>query len=303
MTGLAATAAVSWLHDSDAFTARVVRGTFEDAERKVGAPAAPDLSKWSDRTVDLCWIGHATVLINFYGLKVLTDPVLFDRVGAATPFGTLGRKRLIAPAIPVKKLPKIDLVLLSHAHMDHIDMPTLEALPPESQVVTAGSTADLAHAAGFRKITELRWGQKANIETKAGEIALEAFEVNHWGARWGTDSYRGYNGYLLTRGGKTILFGGDTAMCGSFKTLQARKVEAAIMPVGSYGRGNGNHCTPEEAVRMTDACKSPFIVPIHHSTFPIGKEPLREPIQRLEEAIAPERIALKKVGQTWSLPS
>jgi L-ascorbate metabolism protein UlaG (beta-lactamase superfamily) len=303
MSGLAATAAVSWLYDSDALSARVVRGVFQDAERDLVRPPTPDLSHWSDKSVDFCWIGHATVLINFYGLKVLTDPVLFDRVGASTPFGTVGRKRLVAPAIPVKGLPKLDLVLLSHAHMDHIDIPSLEALPHATQLLTAGKTTDLAREAGFRNINELRWGEKTTLTTGAGDISLEAFEVNHWGARWKTDSYRGYNGYLLSRGGKTLLFGGDTALCETFKSLGNRKIEAAIMPVGSYGRGSGHHCTPEEAVKMTDACKSPFIIPIHHSTFPLGKEPLEEPIQRLEEAISADRIALKKVGQTWSLPT
>jgi L-ascorbate metabolism protein UlaG (beta-lactamase superfamily) len=233
----------------------------------------------------------------------LTDPVLFDRVGAATPFGTIGRKRVVAPAIVAKALPKIDLILLSHAHMDHLDIPSLEALPRDIPVVTAGATSDLPREAGLKKVTELRWNQKTVVNTSNGDVSLEAFEVNHWGARWKTDSYRGYNGYLLTRGGKTLLFGGDTALCDSFANLSDRKIEAAIMPIGSYGRGTGNHCTPEQAVKMTDACKSPFIIPIHHSTFPIGKEPLSEPIERLHKAISPDRIALKNIGETWSLLS
>lgn len=283
-------------------SARVVRGVVDDAKRPVTKPRIPDISKWGDSTIDMCWIGHATVLINFYGLKVVTDPVLFEHVGASTPFGTIGRKRLVAPAIPAGQFPQIDLVLQSHAHMDHFDFASLKRFSKSAPIVTAKETTDLAKEAGFKQITELRWGEKRTIRTNSGDIGLEAFQVNHWGARWKVDSYRGYNGYLLTRGGKTILFGGDTAMCDSFSTLSGRKIEAAIMPIGCYGRG-GSHCTPEQSVAMTDACGSPYIIPIHHSTFPIGKEPLDEPMKRLRGTISADRIAITEIGGTWTLPA
>jgi L-ascorbate metabolism protein UlaG (beta-lactamase superfamily) len=302
ITGLAATAAVSWGYDSQSLSARVLRGVVDDANRPVSHPRVPDISKWSDSTIDMCWIGHATMLINFYGLKLVTDPVLYDRVGASTPLGTFGRKRLVAPALSPKQFPKVDLVLQSHAHMDHFDFPSLDLFSKSAPIVTAAETTDLAKEAGFKNVSELRWGQKKVVKTKAGDIELEAFHVNHWGARWKVDSYRGYNGYLLTRGGKTILFGGDTAMCDSFSQLSGRKIEAAIMPIGCYGRG-GSHCTPEQSVKMTDACNAPYIIPIHHSTFPIGKEPLAEPMMRLRETISEDRIAIQEIGGTWTLPA
>ena len=281
----------------------MIRGSIQDAERETVIPHTPDLSNWSDNSIDFCWIGHATVLINFFGLKILSDPVLFDRVGAATIFGTIGRKRLIAPALTSATLPKIDLVLLSHAHMDHFDFPSLATFNKRTRVVTAGRTTDLAREAGFEDISELRWGNGEVVTTPSGKISVEAFEVKHWGARWKTDTYRGYNGYLLSRGGRTILFGGDTAMCDNFKNLHHRKIEAAIMPIGSYGRGNSSHCTPEQAVRMADFCGSSYVIPIHHSTFPIGKEPIAEPLERFEHAICADRIALRSVGETWRLPA
>ena len=134
-------------------------------------------------------------------------------------------------------------------------------------------------------------------------MRVEAFEVNHWGARWRSDTYRGYVGYMLKRGGKTIVFGGDTAMTRAFEDLKSEKVDMAIMPIGSYGRDARTHCTPEQAVKMVDGCGANYIVPIHHSTFPIGQEPLREPLTRLEQAISADRIALKSVGDTWRLPT
>ncbi|HTL16606.1 MAG TPA: MBL fold metallo-hydrolase, partial [Patescibacteria group bacterium] len=265
------------------------------------APA--DLSDWSDRTLDLCWVGHATVLVNFFGVHILTDPVLLDRVGAQLGFATVGRKRLISPAIDPRNLPRVDLVLLSHAHMDHLDLPSLRVLAKDIPVVTAPKTSDLVRSCGFSSVRELRWNESVSLQTASGDISVKAIEVKHWGARWRTDTYRGYVGYLLKRGGKTVVFGGDTALTSAFENLECQKVDVAIMPIGSYGHDARTHCTPEQAVRMVDACGANFIVPIHHSTFPIGQEPLHEPLSRLEHAISADRIALKSVGDLWRLPA
>ena len=303
MTGLAATAAAAWVYDSDALSARVLRGTVTDLTTDLAPPAKPNLSAWTDRTVDFCWIGHATVLVNFYGFKILTDPALFDRVGLQTPLGTLGRKRLVAAPLQPKDLSNVDVILLSHAHMDHLDFPSLKALPKSIPIVTAAKTEDLSRDLGYNKVDELRWGQKTTIRSsQKGSLEVEAFEVKHWGARLSQDTYRGYNGYVLSREGKSIIFGGDTALCDTFRPLANRKIAAAIMPIGSYGRGSKTHCTPEEAVTMLNHAKAEFVLPVHHSTFPIGKEPLAEPLERLQQGIEPHRIALQKVGSTWSLP-
>ena len=303
MTGLAAASALGWIYDSDSIGARVVRGVCDDVEREVVRIAPADLSRWTDRTVDVCWVGHATVLVNFFGLHILTDPVLLDRVGAQVGMATIGRKRLIGPAIDPFKLPRIDLVLLSHAHMDHLDLASLELLPKNIPVLMAPRTRDVIADVGFSSVKELRWNEKTLLQCGGGELEVKAVEVKHWGARWKSDTYRGYVGYLLKRGGKTVLFGGDTALTSAFEELKGDKIDVAIMPIGSYGRGSGTHCTPEEAVKMVNACGANYMVPIHHSTFPIGKEPIREPLTRLEEAISGERIAVKCVGQTWRLPA
>jgi Beta-lactamase superfamily domain len=87
--------------------------------------ARPNPAEWSDNRLTAAWLGHATVLINFFGIKILTDPVLFPRIGIRLPGLTVGPKRMTAPALTVRDLPKIDIVLLSHAHFDHFDMRTL----------------------------------------------------------------------------------------------------------------------------------------------------------------------------------
>ncbi len=156
----------------------------------------------------MAWLGHATVLINFFGIKILTDPVLFPRIGIRLPGLTLGPKRLTAPALTVRDLPKIDIVLLSHAHFDHFDMRTLHRFHRSTTVITAQRTSDLLRLTRFRDVSELGWKERKSVTTFAGKIDIVAFRVKHWGARTRRDTYRGYNGYVLERNDRRILFGG-----------------------------------------------------------------------------------------------
>jgi L-ascorbate metabolism protein UlaG (beta-lactamase superfamily) len=106
---------------------------------------------------------------------------------------------------------------------------------------------------------------------------------------------------VLRREGKAILFGGDTANTKSFTELRARgPFEAAIMPIAAYQPYIWNHCTPEQAVEMANAAGAKYVVPVHHSTFKLSHEPLNEPMERLQGALAmePERIAFRRVGET-----
>src|SRR5947208_17109686 len=159
--------------------------------------AKPEPSKWNDARVTAAWIGHATVLINFFGVKILTDPVLFPRIGIRLPGFTIGPKRLTAPALEFHELPKIDLVLLSHAHFDHFDLRTLRCFDENTSVITASNTRDLLRWTRLRRITELRWDEGTTLKTAAGEIDVIALRVKHWGARKHRDTYGGHNGYLL----------------------------------------------------------------------------------------------------------
>src|SRR4029077_7439817 len=104
--------------------------------------AKPNPANWSNTQVTLAWIGHATVLINFFGIKILTDPVLFPRIGIRLPGFTIGPKRLIAPALHFHQLPRIELILLSHAHFEHFDLRTLYRFHKDTSVITAPNTAD-----------------------------------------------------------------------------------------------------------------------------------------------------------------
>jgi L-ascorbate metabolism protein UlaG (beta-lactamase superfamily) len=158
----------------------------------------------------------------------------------------------------------------------------------------------------LRDTTELRWGERKvlNIASQTkGDIAISAFEVKHWGARKQRDDYRGYNGYVVERNGRRILFAGDTAMTDTFEKLR-HPIDLAVMSIGAYNPWIHSHCTPEQAVDMATAARARFIMPVHHQTFILSFEPLREPIERFQAALsnAPERIALREIGETFVLP-
>jgi L-ascorbate metabolism protein UlaG (beta-lactamase superfamily) len=241
--------------------------------------------------------------MNFDGIAILTDPALFPRIGIRLPGLTVGPKRLTKPALTVRELPRIDLILLSHAHFDHLDLRTLRHFGRSTQVITAPGTADLLRWTWLRKISELRWNQTTTIST-AGSLKVTAVPVNHWGARIRKDVHRGYNGYVLERNGRTVLFSGDTAFTNAFASLRRLGgIDIAIMPIGCYNPWIRSHCTPEEAVEIANAAGARFIIPIHHQTFRLSVEPFREPIERFERALRdqPHRIALREIGQTFVL--
>ena len=281
----------------------MVRGLIAETGRPILKPQfKPSPGSWDANGITAAWLGHSTVLLNFYGLTILTDPVLHRRVGADTWVGTVGAKRLIAPALNVRQLPPIDLVLLSHAHMDHLDPATLRALPGHPAAVTAHATTDLLGDCSLKTTKALGWYERTRLSTRHGDVEIRAFEVNHWGARWKWDRYRGYNGYTLEREGKKILFGGDTAWCSSFRSLRGHgPFDLAIMPIGAYQPWVCSHCTPEQAVRMANDAGAIHILPVHFKTFAFGREGSAEPMQRLEAAIEPERIGWRDVGQTFKL--
>jgi len=266
-----------------------------------GPPAAPDPSGWPDTGLHAAWLGHATVLLKCGGITILTDPIFSDRAGISLGPVTLGVKRLVAPALQISELPKIDLVLLSHAHMDHFDIPSLRRLESRrTSVITAKGTSDLLRPERYARVRELRWGEKARFQFGT----VQAFEVNHWGSRLRSDRWRGYNGYLIETQHHRILFAGDTAYTKNFRFLKtARPVDLAIMPIGCYNPWRRNHCTPEEAWRMGNDAGAHYFLPVHHRTFTLSNEPHWEPLARFVESARHEmeRIAIHSIGQELHL--
>ena len=260
------------------------------------APLQPDLRDWEKHELAAVWIGHATVLLRLGGMNILTDPVFSDRVGISLGIMTGGPQRLRAAALTPRQLPRIDLILLSHAHFDHLDRPSLVRLPKQTPVIAAHHTVDLIRDLGFRRTSELRWGESARV----GNLEVTAAKVNHWGARTFYDRHRGFNAYLLDAGGRRVLYGGDTAYHEGFKDLKT--VDLAIMGIGAYDPYIAAHATPEQAWAMADHVRADYIMPMHHSTFRLSHEPVGEPMQRMLAAAGRDdaRIVARDIGGQWA---
>lgn len=292
----------AWAALSSSWSARFLRQRADEVGREVpAAPHTPSPSSWSDNAVTLAWLGHATVLVNFYGVRILTDPTLYPRIGVNLGVGTLGPLRLVHCALTPDDVPDVDLVLVSHAHFDHLDVPSLGAIRGKPAVVMGPGTSDLLPRRSYSSVRELRWNESRTVRTPRGEVLVRAIEVKHWGARMRRDTWRGYTGFVVEREGRRILIGGDTAATPVFANYRRfGSYDAAVMPIGAYNPWIANHCTPEQAVAMADAAGARLIVPVHHQSFRLSNEPFTEPIERIQEALVKEqdRLAIREIGQT-----
>jgi L-ascorbate metabolism protein UlaG (beta-lactamase superfamily) len=258
-----------------------------------------DFNGWNDHDLAAAWVGHATVVLRLGGKTILTDPVFSHRVGIGMGLLTAGPRRLVAAAVTVRDLPKIDLILLSHAHFDHLDRPTLARLPRHTPMIVAAQTRDLVADLGFRHIRETTWGQSVRV----GRVTIATMQAQHWGARTFHDEQRTYNSYLLRDdAGHSVFFGGDTAHTHAFDGIGP--IDLAILGIGAYDPYVAAHATPEQAWLMAQAMPARHFFPMHHSTFRLSQEPTAEPLQRLLAAAGDNahQVVVREVGGMWSLP-
>jgi L-ascorbate metabolism protein UlaG (beta-lactamase superfamily) len=266
------------------------------------APQKPTPADWDNNRVTIAWLGHSTMLMNFYGKWILTDPVFGRSVGVHGPFGlSIGPRRLVLCALKPKELPVVDLILQSHAHMDHLDTRSWKRLKTGPAVVMAPGNERYIRRLGFAPVAELHWGQS----TDTAGVQVTAVEVQHWGERVPWSRGLGYNAYLLARNGTEILFGGDTAYTDSFRQTGAgRRIRIAILPIGGYQPYIRAHASPEQAWQMFDEMGADYLIPIHHRTFILSHEPPDEPLQRLLAAAGDraDRVVIREPGGTFVLP-
>ncbi|MGE5679860.1 MAG: MBL fold metallo-hydrolase [Bacillota bacterium] len=272
----------------------------------------PEPGSWTEDKLSIAWIGHSTILMNFHGVKILTDPVFFERVGVYFFGYTWGPSRYSLPALYINEVPKPDIILLSHSHMDHTDYESLKYLskkfPGQIDIVSSYMSKDVFEDLEWRSVKELDWGEEYSING----VDISALEVKHFGWRfpWERDRSRGYikqarsyNAYMLQRSGKKVLFGGDTANTDKLNIIKDHKVDVAIMPVGAYNPWRFNHCNPEEALAMADQINAEYFIPIHCSTFQQGREPKEEPIEWVKRSIGNYRLklGLDEIGKTFTI--
>jgi L-ascorbate metabolism protein UlaG (beta-lactamase superfamily) len=255
----------------------------------------PDLTNWNSVTLAAAWIGHSTILLRIAGLTILTDPVFSTRIGLGMGLFTMGPRRKIAPALTISELPKLDLILISHSHFDHLDRPTLARLDKSTPIITASKTRDLLDDLGFQSVTELKWGES----TQLGPLTIRAEQVKHWGARTFYDTHRGFNAYLLETPNQRVLYAGDTAYQDHFRTLGP--VRLAIFGISAYDPYIQAHATPEQAWEMATHLPADFLLPMHHSTFQLSHEPMNEPLRRLITAAGEQanKIIIHQPGDMW----
>jgi L-ascorbate metabolism protein UlaG (beta-lactamase superfamily) len=255
------------------------------------------------------WIGHATVLVQTQALNILTDPIWSER---ASPFSFLGPKRARAPGVRFEDLPKIDLVLVSHNHYDHLDLPTLKRLWERDRPLVLTSLGNDAILAGEGiGAKALDWAERVRI---ADRVAVRAERNHHWSSRWGTDRNRAlWSAFMLEIPGGNIFFAGDTGWGdGSWAVEAARRgpIRLALLPIGAYEPRDvmqANHMNPEEAVRVFETLRPKQALGIHWGTFQLTFEPISDPPRRLAAArrargIAADRFVTTEVGRTFRVP-
>ncbi|WP_224749724.1 MBL fold metallo-hydrolase [Polycladospora coralii] len=260
---------------------------------------------WSDEEVTVGWIGHSTMYINLFGTKIITDPVLGKRVGEVLfPGLQVGFKRIVAPAIHLSELDKVDLILISHGHFDHLDIPSLKKLAhADTHVVTAPRISHLLNRLWFNSVAEL--DSEESIQLENG-VKITAVPVKHWGNRYPWNRDYGYTGFLIEKNGVRLFFPGDTAYTPDFLKLRRYgEIDIAFMPIGAYYPDSfqSAHCTPEQAWKMFLDTGAKWFIPMHWDTFLLSQEPIAEPLQRLLHAAGSERerIALTEQGKTFQL--
>jgi L-ascorbate metabolism protein UlaG (beta-lactamase superfamily) len=238
------------------------------------------------------FIGHSSFLLQIDGRKLLIDPVFSKRL--------ILLRRQRHPGVQVDDLPPIDLVLLTHAHMDHLDLASLRKVIRATRKLTGRSpevivprgVEDLVERLGFSQVHRLEWWEAVTAQG----LKITMTPCKHWGARMFRDTHRGYGGYVIEGGGQSIYHSGDTAYFEGFREIGRRlNPEIALLPIGAYFPDSYRsvHTSPEEALRGFVELGARQMVPMHYGTFRLGREPMDEPLKRL----AAEAARLNIKGQ------
>lgn len=262
-------------------------------------PARDLLSELSPHGLASAWLGHASVIARVGNLSVLVDPVLSTRIGPQIIGRTIGPARLDAIPLSAGSLRGVDLLLLTHAHFDHLDRPTLMRLRDERTTVIVPHRCKRLIPQGFAKVLELGPGEQLTL----ADVKLEVHTPRHWGARGWIDRRRGYNAYVIRSQAGNVLFAGDTAYTKAFDHLS--DLDLAVFGIGAYEPWEHMHATPEQVWQMATACDCRYLMPVHHSTFQLSDEHADEPLQRLYAAAGPlaDRVLASKPGELLVLPN
>lgn len=268
----------------------------------VQVPRAASVADDSD-AVTVSWIGHATLLVGIRGHWFLTDPVFSERLA-----GVLQRR--VEPAMAPAELPPLDAVLISHAHFDHLDIPSLRRLGDVPLMVPPGVPTFLPHDLPQHRVVALDTWQSWSV----GDVRITAVPASHGDGRYLLDLWhkRSHTGWVIEVGGRTVYFAGDTGYVAAQAQQLARRfrIDVGLIPVGPAGRAHwverlraDVHASPDAALDLFRDTGAQWMVPIHFGTF--FAAPGRErPI--IEAAVARHHlersVRILGIGETATFP-
>ena len=240
-----------------------------------GIARAHELPSVEQSEIGLVWIGHASFLIQIGGKNILVDPNWARWLGFV--------KRVREPGMRIEDLPPIDMVLVSHAHYDHLHLGSLKQVADGQPIVVPHGVGSIVERRGFGDVVELDCWE--SVEIDGMQISLTP--ARHWGARNIHDTHRGFGGFVIKADGRSVFHCGDSAYFEGFTEIGERfpDIDVAIMPIGAYGAPSGRevHMNPRQALDAFRQIGAGKMVPMHYATFPLGTEPMHEPLELLHE--------------------
>ncbi|TAK53297.1 MAG: MBL fold metallo-hydrolase [Bacteroidetes bacterium] len=256
----------------------------------------------NDKCLRITFVNHATVLIQLGGINIITDPIYSRTISYFLP-------RLKSPGIPFEELPKIDVVLISHNHYDHLNLKTLRRLYKNFQpdIILPNGVAKYGKRTGYQSISEMKWWEEASFDS----LKVTCVPAKHFSGRKPWDRNKSvFCGYIIQANGFTVYFAGDSGYSELFKKIGERfEIDVALLPIGAYRPRawfKNIHMNPYEAVQAYLDVKAKHLIPIHWGTFKISDEPMSEPPillrQAAEEHGVMELVHILENGETfcWS---
>lgn len=266
---------------------RRVQGRYVPWPAETAPARAPSLPvNLSSGEVALTFIGHSTFLVQVPGLNLLTDPIFSSHAG---PYGRFGIKRARPPALRIEELPRIDVVLLSHNHYDHLDLPSLRTLTRRHrlQIITTLGNKAWLQTRGFADVVELDWWQTCR---PLPQLEVTCSPAQHFAARTPWDrNHTLWGGFAVRMPGVSLYFAGDSGWPAAFAEIGAKlgPFDLSLIPIGAYDPRwvmAPIHMNPDEAVQAHLAVRSRRSVSMHFGTFPLTDEGIDAPLLALAEA-------------------
>jgi len=264
-----------------------------DPSEEEGFPLRKPELHFSYEKPRITWIGHSTILAQFNGKTILTDPIFSNR---ASPFSILGPKRIVPPALSLDELPPIDFVVISHSHYDHLDLKTIKRLVVKNKkiiVLVPLGLKSLVESVGVKKVFELDWWD----EIRVNDLTFIATPAHHWSARSLLDRNKSlWASWMVVSQHFKFFFAGDTGYSDDFTEIRKRvgEPDLAAIPIGAYSPRSfmqKSHVNPGEAVDIFLDLGAKKAVAIHWGTFKLSTELLAEPPEKLQSALKAKNIS------------